>query len=193
MKQIIWISVFVAALNVHGQTAVELGYFHSQHVMDEAILTDWIVVPNTWEPGQQFPGNSLHSHRFRDTTWTYRFNNAHPFVSVSTRLLQRDHFSLNLHQVAMYNSWRTLSFMFGLETAWQIRPKWHLEFQVGALSGYGQLRYLRSAPIRQIGNSDVIVGVNASLTYELHPDWRLRFYGNEALLGMGISRRWTYE
>lgn len=186
---IILASISLPAL--HAQVTMEFGYFHTFHLQPPAELHDWIEVPSSWQSGTQFPGDSEHSHRFRDTTWLYHFNSSHPLINVQVPLWQGDKAKWVLHEAMMINSWGELSFMFGGEWSYKHNDRLESALQLGFLTGYGMLNELEGASIKPIMGGDVIFGPNYTLTYTLGDHWRTRLYLNHALLGLGLHYQIT--
>ena len=172
---------------------LELGYFHSWHQSPTVERSAWIQVPSSWQDGQSFPGQSEHSHRFRDTTWTYRFNSHHPIFTTRVTLHEGagGKSQVQLIQALMLNSWHQLSFMLGGEWAYQHSEKWTSGLQLGMLSGYQGIHELTGAWLHPIDGAEggVILGGNYTLTYTMTPHWLGRFYFNHAIAGLGLMYR----
>lgn len=172
---------------------IEMGYFHSWHQDPTVERSAWIQVPSTWQDGQSFPGQSEHSHRFRDTTWSYRFNSHHPVFTSRITLYEGPgrKSEVQLIQALMMNSWHQLSFMLGGEWAYHHSEKWISGIQVGMLSGYQGIHELTGAWLHPIDGVEggVILGGNYTLTYAIRPQWLGRFYFNHAIAGLGLMYR----
>lgn len=176
---------------IQAQVTMEFGYFHTFHTQPPVELQDWIEVPNSWQDGSLFPGNSEHSHRFRDTTWLYHFNAKHPLLTVQVPLWQGDKSKWVLHEAMMLNSWGELSFMLGGEWSYKHNDRLESAIQVGFLTGYGAINDLEGAIIKPIMGGDVIFGPNYTLTYFLGDHWRTRLYLNHAIIGIGLHYQIT--
>ena len=195
---LLFAAVFVAASfpswgQFQPKIQLELGYFQSWHSHPTVERSAWIEVPGTWQNGQSFPGQSEHSHRFRDTTWTYRFNSRHPIFTSRITLYEGPggQSEVQLIQALMANSWHQLSFILGGEWAYHHSEKWTSGLQIGMLSGYQGINEITGAWLHPIDGSEggVILGGNYTLTYAITPNWLGRFYFNHAIAGLGLMYR----
>jgi hypothetical protein len=174
---------------------LELGYLRTWHADDAITRSDWIQVPGTWRDPTNFPGQSQYAFTFRDTSWTYRFNDNHPMLTTRIRLGRNPqrHWNFFVLQSVMINSWHQLSFMLGAEASYQPNDRWRLALQAGGLSGYHLVHTLQSPALLAVDGSDggVFAGANLTLDYRIDTHWRIRLSGNPIIPGLGLYYAWS--
>lgn len=174
---------------------LELGYLRTWHADDAITRSDWISVPGTWRDPANFPGQSQYAFTFRDTSWTYRFNDNHPMLTTRIRLGTRPAapWQFFVVQSAMWNSWHQLSFILGVEASYRPNDRWRFALQAGGLSGYHLVHTLQNSALLSVDGPDggVFAGASLNADYQITKHWRARLAGNPLIAGLGLYYAWS--
>ena len=187
----VWVFLLLGG-NAHAQQqwSIELGYLRAFHKDLGVTQQDWILVDGTWTDPANLSGQSTYAFTFRDTSWFYGFNHDLPIFTsrIPLSVSKNEQWELDLIQSVLWNSWRQIAFMAGLDFRFHPHERISLGIQGGLLSGYHDVNDLLNPTLEPLEGEGggTLLGVNATVDVYLSEHWAFRVSYNPLVKGLGL-------